>query len=543
MRMSVPVFSSAISTKSDSFRANAEKMEARLAEVRGLEARVRANSNSAREKFEKRGQLLPRERVERLVDRGAPFLELSTLAGYKMHDDDGDRNIMGGGTIVGIGTVAGKRCIVSASDSAIKGGTISPMGFRKSLRMHEIAFANKLPVIYLVESGGANLMYQAEMFVEGGRSFANQARLSAAGIPQIAVVHGSSTAGGAYLPGLSDYVILVEGKSKIFLAGPPLVKAAIGEDTDDESLGGADLHGRVTGLGEYMAKDDAQAIAQARALMGVLDWDEVGGCAQDGDAAPPKYDSEELMGIVSADDRTPYDAREIIARIVDGSAFLEFKAAYSPDTVCGHASIEGKRVGIVANNGPIMPTGSVKAAQFIQLCDQTGTPLVFLQNTTGYMVGSKAERDGAIKHGSKMIQAVANARVAKFTIVVGGSYGAGNYGMCGRGFSPRFIFAWPSARTAVMGGEQAAGVMETITRAKFARSGQELDEASLKQMSESIRVRMDAESTALYGTARIWDDGIIDPRDTRAVLGLCLQIEAEDAARQLHPNAFGVARM
>ncbi|MEC9343614.1 MAG: carboxyl transferase domain-containing protein [Pseudomonadota bacterium] len=531
---------SAISPKSDAFRANAAKMEELLAEIRALEAKVRANSARAREKFESRGQLLPRERVERLLDRGAPFLELSTLAGYKMHDDDGDRNIMGGGSIIGIGTVSGKRCLVSASDSAIKGGTISPMGFRKSLRMHELAFENRLPVIYLVESGGANLMYQAEMFVEGGRSFANQARLSAAGIPQIAVVHGSSTAGGAYLPGLSDYVVLVEGKSKIFLAGPPLVKAAIGEDADDEALGGADLHARVTGLGEYLVADDAQAIAQTRAIMDALEWDEAGDV---GEAAPPLHDVEELMGIVSADDRTPYDAREIIARIVDASAFLEFKAAYSPDTVCGHAKIGGKRVGIVANNGPIMPTGSVKAAQFIQLCDQARTPLIFLQNTTGYMVGTKAERDGAIKHGSKMIQAVGNARVPKFTIVVGGSYGAGNYGMCGRGFSPRFIFAWPSARTAVMGGEQAAGVMETITRAKFARSGQPLDEEALKQMSASIRTRMDAESTALYATARLWDDGIIDPRDTRAVLSLCLRVAAEGEARQLQPNAFGVARM
>lgn len=536
----MPVITSALSPKSDAFRANAEKMAAQLAEIRELEAKVRANSASASEKFEKRGQLLPRHRVERLLDRGAPFLELSTLAGYRMHDDDGGRNIMGGGSIVGIGTVSGKRCIVSANDSAIKGGAISPMGFRKGLRAHEIAFENRLPIVYLVESGGANLLYQAEMFVEGGRSFANQARLSAAGIPQIAVVHGSSTAGGAYLPGLSDYIVLVEKQSKIFLAGPPLVKAAIGEDADDESLGGADLHGRVTGLGEYIAGDDAQAIAYARLILRNLAWDEV---ADPSPARPPLHDREELIGIVSADGRTPYDAKEIVARVVDASDFLEFKAAYSPDTVCGHASIGGHRVGIVANNGPIMPTGSAKSAQFIQLCDQARTPLVFLQNTTGYMVGTRAERDGAIKHGSKMIQAVANARVAKFTIVVGGSYGAGNYGMCGRGFSPNFIFAWPSARTAVMGGEQAAGVMETITRAKFARSGQPLDEAALKQMSDSIKARMDVESTALYGTARLWDDGIIDPRDTHDVLALCLDIAAEGRSRQLQPNSFGAARM
>jgi geranyl-CoA carboxylase beta subunit len=532
--------STALNTRSETYRRNAERMSERLAEVRGLEAKVRANSAAAREKFEKRGQLLPRERVERLLDRGAPFLELSTLAGYRMHDDDGARNIMGGGSITGIGVVGGKRCLVSASDSAIKGGTISPMGVKKGLRVHEIAFENRLPVIYLVESGGANLMYQSEMFVEGGRSFANQARLSAAGIPQLAVVHGSSTAGGAYLPGLSDYVVLVEDRSKIFLAGPPLVKAAIGEDADDETLGGARLHAEVTGLGEYLARDDREAIAQARSILEFLSWDKAGSAPG---AAEPLHDPEELMGVVSADERVPFDMKEVIARIADASEFLEFKQSYSPDTVCGHARIGGHAVGILANNGPIQPTGSVKAAQFIQLCDQAGTPLVFLQNTTGYMVGSKAERDGAIKHGSKMIQAVANARVPKFTIVIGGSFGAGNYGMCGRGFSPRFIFSWPSARTAVMGGEQAARVMETITRAKFARSGQNLDEAALQQMANSIRSRMETESTALYGTARLWDDGIIDPRDTRRVLALCLQVAAEGERRDLRPNAFGVARM
>jgi len=525
--------------RTEAFRANAARMHELLGEVRDLEAKVRANSGSSRDKFASRGQLLPRERVERLLDRGQPFLELSTLAGWRMHDDDGKRNVMGGGVIVGIGIVSGRRAIVSASDSGIKGGTISPMGFRKTLRAQELAFTHRLPVIHLVESGGANLNYQAEMFVEGGRSFANQARLSAAGIPQIAAVHGSSTAGGAYLPGLSDYVILVDKRSKIFLAGPPLVKAAIGEEADEETLGGAEMHARVTGLGEYLAADDAQAIALARRVMANLPGDPPAAIAG---GSEPKFDPEELMGIVSADGRTPYDSREIVARIVDGSEFLEFKAGYSPDTVCGHAHIGGHRVGILANNGPIMPTGSVKAAQFIQLCDQAGAPLLFLQNTTGYMVGTKAERDGAIKHGSKMIQAVANARVAKFTVVVGSSYGAGNYGMCGRGFSPNFIFAWPSARTAVMGGEQAAGVMETITRAKFARAGGGLDEAALKQMSDQIKAKIADESTALYGTARLWDDGIIDPRDTRAVLSLCLRIAAEAETRQPRPNSFGVAR-
>ncbi|WP_187968153.1 acyl-CoA carboxylase subunit beta [Aquibium microcysteis] len=531
----MPALVSRIDTRSEGFRANAAAMAAKLSEVRGLEAKIRANSAARADRFAQRGQILPRERVERLLDRGQPFLELMTLAGLRMHDDDGDKNAMGGGTIAGIGVVAGRRCIVSASDSGIKGGTVPPIGLKKALRLHELAFENRLPLIYLVESGGANLLHQAEMFVEGGRSFANQARLSAAGIPQIAIVHGSSTAGGAYLPGLSDYVVLVRGRSKIFLAGPPLVKAAIGEDADDEDLGGADLHGRVTGLGEHVAEDDVQALAIGREIMRNLAWDTV--CPRAA-AAPPLHDAEDLMGIVPADGRQPFDMKEVIARIADGSDFFEFKADYAPDTVCGHAAIDGHRVGILANNGPIMPAGSLKAAQFIQLCDQARTPLVFLQNTTGYMVGTAAEREGAIKHGSKMIQAVANARVPKFTVVVGGSYGAGNYGMCGRGFSPRFIFSWPSARTAVMGGEQAATVMEIVTRGK----GGPVDEAALSRMTAGIRAGVEAQSTALYGTARLWDDGIIDPRDTRAVLSLCLAVAAEGDARVLRPNAFGVAR-
>jgi geranyl-CoA carboxylase beta subunit len=539
----MPALTSQLDTRGAAFKANAERMHARLAEIRALEAKVVAESESKRKRFEERGQLLPRERVARLLDRGSDFLELSALAGLGMHDDDGKKSVQGGGSIVGIGTVSGKRVVISASDSAVKGGTIAPMGLKKGLRAQAIALENKLPLVALVESGGANLMYQAEIFVDGGRSFANQARLSAAGIPQVAVVHGSSTAGGAYLPGLSDYVVLVKGRSSIYLAGPPLVKAAIGEDATDEALGGAELHATVTGLGEYLADDDAHAVAIARELFRVLSWDEVTPAA----AAPaPLFDAEELMGIVPADDRVPYDVREVIARIVDGSAFLEFKAPYSTDTVCGHASIEGHRVGLIGNNGPIQPTGSVKAAQFMQLCDQSGTPLVFLQNTTGYMVGTAAERAGAIKHGSKMIQAVANARVPKFTIVLGGSYGAGNYGMCGRGFDPRFIFAWPTARTAVMGGAQAAMVMEMVSRGKLAKSGvpmNEQAEAGLKAMSEQLKRRLDAESDVLYGTARLWDDGIIDPRDTRRVLALCLGIASEAARRELRPNTFGVARM
>ncbi len=539
----MPVLASRLDPRSASFKANAERMGERLAEVRALEAKVIAESESRRARFEQRGQLLPRERVARLLDRGSDFLELSTLAGLGMHDDDGKENVLGGGSICGIGTVAGKRVLVSASDSAVKGGTVAPMGLKKALRGQAIALENRLPLISLVESGGANLLYQAEIFVDGGRSFANQARMSAAGIPQVAVVHGSSTAGGAYLPGLSDYVVLVRGRSSIYLAGPPLVKAAIGEDASDEELGGADLHARVTGLGEYLAENDAHAIALARELMDALPWDEVPAVPRD--VAAPRHDAAELMGVVPAGTREPYDVREVIARIADGSEFLEFKEVYASDTVCGHARIDGHRVGILGNNGPIQPNGSTKAAQFIQLCDQSGTPLVFLQNTTGYMVGSAAERAGAIKHGSKMIQAVANARVPKFTIVLGGSFGAGNYGMCGRGFDPRFIFAWPSARTAVMGGAQAAMVMEMVARGKLERSGaamSEQAESNLKAMSAQLERRLDAESSALFGTARLWDDGIIDPRDTRRVLTLCLALAREAGTRILHPNTFGVAR-
>jgi geranyl-CoA carboxylase beta subunit len=536
----MPTLSSQIDPCSAAFEANAKRMTERLAEVRALEAKVVAESASKRDKFEQRGQLLPRERVARLIDRGSDFLELSTLAGLGMHDDDGKKTVLGGGSIVGIGVVAGKRVLISASDSAVKGGTVAPMGLKKALRAQELARENKLPLVALVESGGANLMYQAEIFVDGGRTFANQARLSAAGIPQIAVVHGSSTAGGAYLPGLSDYVVLVRGRSSIYLAGPPLVKAAIGEDATDEELGGAMTHAEVTGLGEYLAENDAHAIALARELLDKLPWDAVSPPAP---VTEPLFPAEELMGIVPADEREPYDVREVIARLVDGSDFLEFKANYATDTICGHARLHGHAIGIVGNNGPIQPQGSTKAAQFIQLCDQSGTPLLFLQNTTGYMVGKAAEHAGAIKHGSKMIQAVANARVPKFTVVLGGSFGAGNYGMCGRGFDPRFIFSWPTARTAVMGGAQAAKVMDIINRNKLEKMGLPANDEALAAMSDALRKRLDAESAVLFGTARLWDDGIIDPRDTRRLLGLCLAIAAEADQRKLRPNTFGIARL
>jgi len=542
----MPVLVSKVDTTADTYKANREAQLALVAEFRAAEQRVRDNSSRQAEKFAKRGQLLPRDRIARLLDRGAPFLELSTLAGYQMHDDDGRSDASGGGNISGIGYVSGVRCMVGASDSAIKGGSVAPMGLKKSLRAQEIAIQQKLPAITLVESAGANLLYQSEIFVDGGRVFANMARMSAAGIPQITVVHGSSTAGGAYLPGLSDYVIAVRGQAKVFLAGPPLVKAAIGEDADDEALGGAEMHATVTGTAEYIAENDAHALHLARQIMTNLagsPYTQLHAPVGPRPHRPPRHDIDELLGIVSPDFKKPYDAREVIARLVDDSDFLEFKALYGPATVCGHAAIEGHSLGILANNGPITPDGATKAGHFIQLCCQSGTPLLYLQNTTGYMVGTAAERAGMVKHGAKMIQAVANATVPQITLIIGGSFGAGNYGMCGRSYDPRFVFAWPGSRIAVMGGEQAAKVMEIITVAKFARMGVTADQDAMAQMGKSIRDKLDAESTAFYATARLWDDGIIDPRDSRTVLALALALCRESAARVLRPNTFGVARL
>ena len=542
----MPVLASKVDTTADLYKANRDAQLALIAEFRAAEQRVRDNSARQAEKFAKRGQLLPRDRIARLLDRGSPFLELSTLAGYQMHDDDGRSDAAGGGNISGIGYVSGVRCMVGASDSAIKGGAIAPMGLKKSLRAQEIALQQKLPAVTLVESAGANLLYQAEIFVEGGRVFANMARLSAAGIPQVTVVHGSSTAGGAYLPGLSDYVIAVRGHAKVFLAGPPLVKAAIGEDADDEALGGAELHATVTGTAEYIAENDAHAIHLARQILTNLSnsaFTQFNAPVGPRPHRPPRHDIDELLGIVSPDFKKPYDAREVIARLVDDSDFLEFKTLYGPATVCGHAAIEGHSVGILANNGPITPDGATKAAQFIQLCCQSGTPILYLQNTTGYMVGTASERAGMVKHGSKMIQAVANATVPQITLIIGGSFGAGNYGMCGRSYDPRFVFAWPGSRIAVMGGEQAAKVMEIITVAKFARMGVTPDADAMTAMGKAIRDKLDAESTAFYATAHLWDDGIIDPRDSRTVLAQALAICRESSARVLRPNTFGVARL
>jgi geranyl-CoA carboxylase beta subunit len=537
----MPVIHSEIDVHGEDFAKNREAMLAAVAGFRQIEQTCLNKAAEAKAKFEKRGQLLPRERLNLLLDPGAPFLELSSLAGYKLHDDK-DGTQAGGGIISGIGYIAGVRCLVTASNSAIKGGTISPTGLKKTLRLQQIAFENKLPVVALTESGGANLNYAADIFVEGARGFANQARMSAMGLPQITVVHGSSTAGGAYQPGLSDYVVVVRGKAKMFLAGPPLLKAATGEIATDEQLGGAEMHAQVAGTAEYLAENDADGVRIAREILAMLPWNAQLPARPAKVYSEPLYPVEELLGLVPADAKKPYDVREIVARIADGSAFLDFKNEFDNQTVCGHLQIEGQPCGFIGNNGPITPQGAAKAAQFIQLCEQSNTPILFFHNTTGFMVGTESEQLGVIKHGSKMIQAVANATVPKLTIVVGGSYGAGNYAMCGRGLDPRFIFAWPNSKTAVMGGAQAGKVLRIVTEDKHAKEGKEADPKMLDMLESVTAQKLDSQSTALYGTASLWDDGLIDPRDTRKLLGYLLDICAEAAVRPLKSSTFGVAR-
>lgn len=538
----MPVIETSLDVHGEEFSQNREAMLKAVEEFRSIEKKVVAKAETQRPKFEKRGQLLPHERVTRLLDPGSPFLSLMNLAGYMMHDDK-DGTEAGGGSIAGIGYVSGVRCLVAASNSAIKGGTISPAGLHKSLRLQTIARENKLPIVSLSESGGANLNYASEIFVEGARTFANQARLSAQGIPQITVVHGNATAGGAYQPGLSDYCIMVRNRAKMFLAGPPLLKAATGEIATDEDLGGAEMHATVAGTAEYIAETDADGIRLARELMANIPWNEQLPAREALQWQPPRYDEEELLGIVPSDTKKPYDVREIIARIADDSEFLDFKNDWDAATVCGWVKVEGKAVGVIGNNGPITARGAAKAAQFIQLCDQSNRPLLFLHNTTGFLVGTDAEQNGIIKHGSKMIQAVANARVPKISILVGGSYGAGNYAMCGRGLDPRFIFAWPNSRVAVMGGQQAGMVLRIVADAKQRAMGIEPDEKVLDMLQQTTAMKLDSQSTSLYGTARLWDDGIIEPRDTRRVIAMVLDVCQEAERRPLNSNTYGVARL
>ncbi len=506
-------------------------MSAFVARLRALEQRAADASSKAAGAFARRGALLPRERLARLLDPGAPFLPIGNMAGYGADDPDPETSIPGGSQITGVGFVSGVRCMVVVNDSGIDAGALTDLGNQKMMRCQEIALDNRLPMVMLVESAGANLRkYRVDKFIRGGGIFYNLARLSAAGLPVVTVVHGSSTAGGAYLPGLSDYVIMVEGQARAFLAGPPLLKAATGEIATEEELGGARMHATRSGLAEYVAEDDAQAIAIAREVLASLDFAKPD---SPGPFEPPAYDAEDLLAIMPAQTRTPVDMREIIARIVDGSRFLDFKADYGPATVCGRAALEGRHVGFITNNGPLDPDGAAKAAQFIHLCSQAATPIVFLQNTTGFIVGRASEEAGMIKHGSKLIQAIANADVPQITIYCGASYGAGNYGMCGRGFRPRFCFSWPNARTAVMGGDQAATTLDIVARAGAARRGKPVDEEKLAAQKSEIIDNFERQASAFVTSGLLLDDGVIDPRDTRAVLCCVLSIcrEAEKPAR------------
>jgi len=538
----MPQIESTIALSSPSFAVNRTHMLALLDKVRQSEQRARDKSALSRERFEKRQQLLPRERLALLLDAGAPFLELCTLAGFGLDTPDPDKSVPGGGVIAGIGYVSGVRCMVMASDSGIDAGALQPKGLDKLLRVQELTLENKLPYVQLVESAGANLMtYKVEDFVRGGSTFRNLARMSAAGLPVVTVTHGSSTAGGAYQTGLSDYIILVRGRSRAFLAGPPLLKAATGEVATEEELGGAVMHTSISGLGDYLAEDDRDGLRIARDIMAKLDWNRAVPLTAPRSFKPPRYDAEELLGIMPDDHKRPVDMKQVIARLADDSDFLEFSENYGSATVCGHIQIEGWSVGVITNNGPIDPAGAAKATHFIQACCQSRTPILYLNNTTGYMVGKAYEEAGIIKHGSKMIQAVTNATVPQITVYCGASFGAGNYGMCGRGFHPRFCFSWPNAKTAVMGGEQAAGTMRIVTEAGMRRKGA-VDEAKLDEMSRRIIERFDSQMSVFTTSAMLLDDGVIDPRHTRAVLAQVLAVCREAEAREPQKMQFSVAR-
>jgi geranyl-CoA carboxylase beta subunit len=535
------VIENTVSPASDAFKANREGMLALIGRMRALEQRTRDASALAKDRFHKRGQLLPRERVALVLDPGAPFIELSTLAGYMFDVPDVEKSVPGGGVIAGIGFVAGIRCMVSASDAGIDAGALQPFGLDKTLRVQELALENKLPYVQLVESAGANLLrYRVEDFIRGGNIFRNLARLSAAGLPVVTVTHGSSTAGGAYQTGLSDYIVMVRGRTRAFLAGPPLLKAATGEIATEEELGGAEMHSSISGLGDYLAEDDRDALRIAREILAALPWDRPGGNATQ--YKPPRYDQEELLAIMPMDHKRPVDMRQVIARIVDDSDFTEFGTNYGPATVCGHARVAGEALGIITNNGPLDVPGANKATHFIQACCQSRTPLLYLNNTTGYMVGRAYEEAGMIKHGSKMIQAVTSATVPQITIYCGASFGAGNYGMCGRGFHPRFCFSWPNAKTAVMGGEQAAETMAIVTEAAAARRGKPIEKDRLEAMKAEIIGVFESQMDVFSTSARLLDDGVIDPRDTRAVLAGVLGICREGDARQPQAMQFSVAR-
>jgi geranyl-CoA carboxylase beta subunit len=537
----MPLFETAIAAGSPAFDDNRAHMLALLAELAALQARTEAASAKSGVRFTKRNQLLPRERLGLLLDAGAPFLALSPLAGYLLDVDDPARSVPGGGCIAGIGSIAGTRCMVVADDSGIEAGALQPMGLEKFQRAQQLALENRLPFVHLVESAGANLLrYRVEDFINGGSHYCRLARLSAAGIPVLTLVHGSSTAGGAYMPGLSDYVVMVRNRARAFLAGPPLLKAATGETATEEDLGGAAMHSTVSGLAEYVAEDDAVGLGILRELVGRLGWRAFELPLPEGPA--PRCRAEDLLGIMPRDGRKTVDMREVIARLVDASEFLEFKAAYGPATVCAHGDLHGMPVGLLTNNGPLDPAGAAKATHFIQACCQSGLPLIYLQNTTGYLVGTEPERAGMIKHGAKMIQAVANALVPQVTVQCGASFGAGNYGMCGRGFAPRFLFSWPNARTAVMGAEQAATTMAIVMEESARARGAEPDRGQIDAMRSKIIDTFDRQTSAFYTSGRMLDDGVIDPRDTRRILAYVLALFRRAERVVTRPTTFGVAR-
>jgi len=534
---------SKIDVRSTDFADNHAAMQPLVADLRAtLQRNAVGGSAAARAKHVKGGKLLARERIAALLDPGSPFLELSALAAQGVYGED----LPGAGLITGIGRVSGRECMVVANDPTVKGGTYYPLTVKKHLRAQEIAGENALPCIYLVESGGAFLPRQDEVFPDRehfGRIFFNQARLSAQGVAQIAVVHGSCTAGGAYVPAMSDHAVIVRNQGRVFLGGPPLVRAATGEEIDAESLGGADVHCRRSGVTDYYAENDTHALAFARRAVARLKGSPRGPAAALGGgsaASAPAYDPGELYGIIPPTSRKPYDVRELVARLVDRSWFDEFKALYGTTLVCGFADIHGYPVGILANNGILFSESALKGTHFIELCCREQIPLVFLQNIAGFMVGQAAEAGGIAKDGAKLVTAVACAAVPKYTVVIGGSFGAGNYAMCGRAYSPRFLFQWPNARTSVMGGEQAASVLATIKREALERAGGTLSEAEEEQLKAPIREQFERQGHPYYSSARLWDDGVIDPLDTRRVLGLALSLAA---VQETAATRFGVFRM
>lgn len=533
------VFETQIKSEDKSYQHNAAAMRKIAADLNNELKKIQAGGGEkAIKRHREHGKLLPRERIELLLDPGSDFLELSALAGYQLHDDD----IPAGGIITGVGKICGLDCMIIANDATVKGGTYYPITVKKHLRAQKIAEQNRLPCIYLVDSGGAYLPKQDEVFPDEnhfGRIFYNQANMSAQGIPQIAVVMGSCTAGGAYIPAMADESIMVREQATIFLAGPPLVKAATGEVVTAEALGGADVHCRISGVADYYAQNDKQALTDTRSIIANLNYQKQTSVVLR-EPQPPLYDAEELYSIIPADPRYPFDVREIIARIVDGSSFDEFKTLYGKTMVCCYAHIFGIPVGIIANNGILFSESALKATHFIEICTKRGIPLVFLQNITGFMVGSKVESEGIAKHGAKLVNAVACAKVPKITVIIGGSYGAGNYAMCGRAYEPRFLWMWPNARIAVMGGEQAASVLAQVTREKKKRHGENWTNEEEAAFKAPLLEQYLQQSSAFYSSARLWDDGVIDPIDTRKVVGMSLSISLN---APILPTQFGLFRM